>query len=60
MIEEFFNDRYEGLEKPRHKLSEIEEDICKQLQDKYNQIQIRLGELVNQRYGIKEIEQLNS
>jgi hypothetical protein len=56
MIEESFNDRYENLEKPRHKLSEIEEDICKQLQDKYNQIQLRLGELVNQRYGIKEIE----
>jgi len=60
IIEESFIDRYDNLEKPRHKLSEIEEDICKQLQDKYNQIQLRLGELVNQRYGIKEIEQLNS
>jgi predicted nuclease with TOPRIM domain len=60
IIEESFNERYDSLEKTRHKLSEIEEDICKQLQDKYNQIQSRLGELVNQRYGIKEIEQLNA
>jgi predicted nuclease with TOPRIM domain len=60
IIEESFNERYDSLEKTRHKLSEIEEDICKKLQDKYNQIQTRLGELVNQRYGIKEIEQLNA
>jgi predicted nuclease with TOPRIM domain len=60
IIEESFNEKYDSLEKTRHKLSEIEENICKQLQEKYNQIQTRLGELVNQRYGIKEIEQLNA
>ena len=60
IIEESFNEKYDSLEKTRHKLSEIEEDICKQLQEKYNQIQTKLGELVNQRYGIKEIEQLNA
>lgn len=58
-IVESQNERSDSAEKNKHKLSEKEEDLYRLLQDKYNQIQIRLQELVNQRYGIKEIEHLN-
>lgn len=59
-IEESQRERSLSLEKLKHKLSEKEEELYKLLTEKYNRIQGRLHDLVNQRYGIKEIESLNA